>query len=258
MHALGPLTPPPRDNQRLTVRFLHASLDVEHDGDVVTIYDSAHRHPGMRNRIGLWIAMMLGGMGVVCVLLLIDLQPATLAGNLELGGGAVVLLGLAGFFFLMARLPNERRLIVDLGSGSVELRWQDAELARWRGDVDGLRFYICPMRPQGSILFSPCFASVAVLHGTRTPPDQIDFEHGPLTRAILHIHMVTAARSVNRYRTDRGWMLMATGEDPNALDAELREAMPTLTSVIEPQRIDDALTGTVVAKLLRKPTPRKH
>ncbi len=246
------------DDRFLTLRFLHAPLDVEHEGDVVTVYDSAERHAGMSNRAMLWMMAMFLLLGAPCVFLLFAMQPATPSANVTLAASAAVLLGLAGYFFLMARLPNERRLIVDLRSGSVGLRWQDAEFARWSGDVDGLRFYVCRMRPLGSILYSPCFASVAVLHGTRTPPDQIDFEHGPLTRAILHIHMVTAARSVNRYRTDRGWMLMATGEDPDALDAELREAMPTLTSVIEPQRIDDALTGTVVAKLLRKPTPRKH
>lgn len=246
------------DNQRVTLRFLHAPLDVDREDDVVTVYDSAKRHAGMSNRSMFWMVALFLVLGVPCLFLVFAIQPAATSTSATIAASAAVLLLFAGFIFAMACLPNERCLVIDLRTGSVELRWQDDALVRWSGNVDGLRFYVCPMRPQGSVLYSPCYASVAVLDGTRTPPDEIDFEHGPLTRAMLHIHVVTAARSVNRNYTDRGWMLMATGEDPDALEAELREAMPTLTSVIEPQRIDDVLTGTVDARLLRKPTPREH
>lgn len=253
--------PHPRDNQRLTVRFLHAPLDVEHEGDVVTMYDSARRHPGMRNRIGLWIAMMLGGMGVVCVLLLIGVQPATLTANLELGGAAVVLLGLAFCLLLLARVPVERRLTVDLRSGVVRLRWPDSEMTQWTGDVDGLRLLVCPMEatgPGGIVTVARGCASVAVLDGTATPMAEAIFDCGPLTRAVLRTIATISPRSTPRNHTNQGWIVLATGEDPDALEAELREALPTLTRVIEVERTEETLTGPVDAKLLRKPKPREH
>lgn len=253
----GPL-PTPRDNQRLTLRFLHAPLDVEHDGDVATLYDSAKRHPGVGARFmyliaGLnlfWVAVGAFGLWALWPMALVD--AAVLV-------AVCAVLSLAAFAsFNIARLSKERLLFVDLSSGGVEIRWPDADLVRWTGDVDGLSLYVCPLRPLGSILLSPCWASVAALDGTRTPPNQLEFDHGPLTRALLRIFAATTAHKVNRHHTNHGWIVLATGDDPDALEAELREALPTLTGAIEPQRIDDPLTGPVDARLLRKATPRNY
>lgn len=91
-------------------------------------------------------------------------------------------------------------------------------------------------------------------HGRRVTPQEIARDHGPLTATVLDLFADIGRGAIAK--TDRGWIVLATGDDPGLLEAELREALSTLTSVIEPQRIDDVLAGPVDAKLLRKPTPR--
>ncbi|MEQ9094729.1 MAG: hypothetical protein RIE32_00535 [Phycisphaerales bacterium] len=253
MPDAGPL-PTPRDSQRLTVRFLHAPLDVEHAGDVVTMYDSARRHPGMSNRTLLWTMTTCLAMAALGLSLLPVVRPATSV--VMLSAWVSLSLLAATLLFMLAGLPVERRLRIDLRTGAADLRWPDMEFACWKGDVDGLHLYVCPMLARGQPLAITGYASVAVLHGRLTPPKEIEFERGPITTTLLHFARAFTVGNVQLAHTNRGWIVLATGEDPDLLEAELREALPTLTSVIKPQRIDDVLTGPVDAKLLRKPTPR--
>jgi len=242
------------------VRFLPAALDVEHDGDVVTMFDSSRRHPGMSSRTLLWMTAMFLALGAPCVFLLFATQPATIKQSLELGAGAAFLLAAALMFFLMARIAIERRLIVDLRSGLVNMRWPDIEMAQWTGDVDGLGLVVCPMKipgPVGLFTVSAGYASVAVLDGTLTPTSQAILDCGPLTRTMLRGMAAVDPSSTPRHHSNRGWIVLATGEDPDTLEAELRAALPTLTRVIEIERIEETLTGTVDAKLLRKPARRR-
>lgn len=257
MPGADPL-PRPHDNQRLTLRFMHASLDVEHKGDVVTVYDSASRHPGMTNRMLLWMMTTCLGLASLGGFLLLAVRPSDTGTLVILSGWTAATVLVAVLLFFLAGLPVERRLRVDLRTGRANLRWPDLEFAQWTGDVDDLNLYVCPMLARGQPLVTPCFATVAVLHGKLVPPNEIVFERGPITRALLHAIRSFTVGGVQMDHTNRGWIVLATGEDPDALEAELREAMPKLTSAIEPQRIDDVLTGLVDEKLLRKATPREH
>ncbi|OAB63285.1 hypothetical protein AY599_06680 [Leptolyngbya valderiana BDU 20041] len=248
--------PTPRDSQRLTVRFLHAALDVEHDGDVVTMYDSAQRHPGVRRRSMLWLAWTLFAIAILCVVALLLGGGSRLLWALGIAGASLAtMLGVA--LITLSRLPQARMLRVDLQNAHAELRWADTELVRWVGDVDGLALTVRPFRattPMGKGTVASGFATIATLEGRRVTPHEIARDHGLFTATVLDIFAGIARGAIAK--TNRGWIVLATGEDPNLLEAELREALPTLTSVIKPQRIDDVLTGPVDAKLLRKPTPR--
>jgi hypothetical protein len=258
MPDAGPL-PTPSDNQRLTVRFLPAALDVEHEGDVVTLHDSAVRHGGVGSGSLLWFGLGLLAFATF-VLVMMVLGAGTSIRLWAQGIAGVVFFAVGGLgFVVLARLPQARSLHVDLRTGNAELRWTDIELVRWAGDVDGLSLLVCPFKAKtilGIGTMAKGFASVAVLEGRRVPPREIAAEHGPLTATILNLGATIGRRAL--VDSDRGWMVLATGDDPDALEAELRDALPTLTRVIEPRRIDDTLTGPVDAKLLRKPKHRQH
>ncbi len=250
--------PPSRNDQRLTVRLLDSPLDVERKGDVVTVHDSAVRHEGVSSGAAIWIALGFLAFAALVLVLLV------LGGGASIqlwacGGAAVVFFVMVGMLFIViARLPQTRSLRVDLQTGDAELRWADTELVRWVGDVDGLRLVVCPFRaktPLGVGTMASGFASVAMLEGRPVPPRAIAAEHGPITATVLRL-FASFGRSA-LVGSGCGWIVLATGEDASVLEAELREALPTLTRVIEPQRIDDVLAGPVDAKLLRKPKPRR-
>ena len=256
---LTPGTFPPRHNKhRLTVRLLYSPLDVEHKGDVVTMHDSAVRHEGVGSGAAIWIA--LGFLAFAALVLVMLVLGGGASIQLWASGGAgVVFFVMVGVLFIVAAgLPQARSLRIDLQSGDAELRWADTELVRWAGDMDGLGLVICPYKaktPVGFGTMASGFAAVATLEGHRVPPGEIASEHGPVTATVLSLSALIGRRALET--SDTGWMLLATGEDASTLEAELREALPTLTRVIEPRRIDDVLAGPVDVKLLRKPTPRR-
>lgn len=258
MPGPGPQIPILKRNQRLTPRLLPAALDVEHEGDVVTLHDSAQRHAGVRMRSMLWFAWTL--------LALAGLMAAALVlggGNsLRLwaqGGTAIAIsAGLGVFLIVLTRLPQARTLRIDLRTGEAELRWPDSECVRWCGDVDGLRLIVCPFKaktPLGVGTVAEGFAALAVLEGHRVPPGEIAAGHGPVTATVLHT-IAVLGRATKLETSDTGWMLLATGDEPNALADELRSALPVLMRVVGIDSTSEVLRGPVDARLLGGAKPR--
>lgn len=250
--------PRPRDKQRLTVRYLPAALDVEYEDDVVTLHDSAVRHGGVGSGSLLWFGLGLLAFATF-VLVMMVLGAGTSIRLWAQGIAGVVFFALGGLsFVVLARLPQARSLRVDLRTGDAELRWADSELVRWVGDVDGLRLLVCPFKantPLGVGTVAKGFAAIAVLDGCRVPPREIAADHGPVTATVLSILGFLGRSKLET--SDTGWMLLATGEEPNALADEVRTAMPTLTRVVEVESSSEVLRGPVDARLLGKPSQRR-